>query len=190
MSTGQAVVVRVSRPSILLASLMIVFGVLAIALPVISSIGATLVIGWLLLFDGIAQLVHAFGSKGIGHIAWKLLVAVVYGIAGFYLIVHPLLGVASLTLVLAIFFFAEGMLDLVAYFSTRASGWMLLDGIVTILLAVLISAHWPSSSLWVVGTLLGISMLMTGTTRLMMALAMRKAAKDLGQSRPPGLQAA
>jgi uncharacterized membrane protein HdeD (DUF308 family) len=90
------------------------------------------------------------------------------------------LGMASLTLVLAIFFFAEGIVDTVAYFSTRASGWMLLNGLVTILLGILIYVHWPSSSLWVIGTLLGISMIMTGTTRFMMAMALRRLASSSG----------
>jgi len=53
---------------------------------------------------------------------------------------------------------------------------MLLDGIITLVLGFLIWNRWPSSSLWVIGTFVGISMVMTGTTRLMMALAVRKLA--------------
>jgi len=177
MSTTLAAPRPVSRPSIVWSIVLIIVGFLAIALPLASSVGATIVIGWLVLFDGGVQFIHAFRSKGVGHILWKLLVAIVYLVAGFYLLYHPLLGVASLTLVLAVFFFAEGIVDLVAYFSMRkagASGWILLDGIVTLILGVLIWAHWPFSSIWAIGTLVGISMLMTGTTRLMMALALRK----------------
>jgi uncharacterized membrane protein HdeD (DUF308 family) len=180
MSTVPQMVQKASTWAIVLSLLMIVFGVFALGMPMIASIGVALFIGWLMLFDGFAQLIHAFQSSGVGHIAWKLLVALVYCVAGFYLIWHPVLGVASLTLVLAIFFFAEGIIDTVAYFSTRASGWMLLNGLVTILLGVLIWMHWPSSSLWVIGTLVGISMIMTGTTRLMMAMALRRLAKGAG----------
>ncbi|HEX8814819.1 MAG TPA: HdeD family acid-resistance protein [Terriglobales bacterium] len=174
MSTLPQVAHRASTWAIVLSLLMIVFGVFALFMPVIASIGVTLFVGWLMLFDGILQFVHAFQSKGVGHTAWKLLVALIYCVAGFYLVWHPVLGMASLTLVLAIFFFAEGIVDTVAYFSTRASGWMLLNGLVTILLGILIYVHWPSSSLWVIGTLLGISMIMTGTTRFMMAMALRR----------------
>jgi uncharacterized membrane protein HdeD (DUF308 family) len=175
------------RRSVAWSIVLIILGLLAIALPAAASVGVVFVIGWLLLFDGVAQVVHAFQSQGIGHMVWKLLVAVLYLLAGAYLIARPGLGVAGLTLALAIFFFAEGVVDVAAYFSTRqsgGSGWMLLDGIVTLVLGLLIWKQWPFSSLWVIGTLLGISMLMTGTTRLMMALAVRRLLRDRGE-RPP-----
>ena len=72
---------------------------------------------------------------------------------------------------------------MVAYFSTRKGGgnspWMLVDGIITVVLGFMIWNQWPVGSLWVIGTLVGISMVMTGTTRLMMTLAVRKVAKSL-----------
>ena len=109
----------------------------------------------------------------------------IYLVAGFSLIARPVAGVAGLTLVLGIFLFAEGIADVVAYFATRNSGnspWMLLDGIITLVLGFLIWNRWPSSSLWVIGTFVGISMVMTGTTRLMMALAIRKLASHLSDT--------
>jgi uncharacterized membrane protein HdeD (DUF308 family) len=86
---------------------------------------------------------------------------------------------------LGVFLFAEGIADVVAYFATRKSGsspWMLLDGIITLILGFLIWNRWPSSSLWVIGTFVGISMVMTGTTRFMMALAVRRVASHLGDT--------
>ena len=185
MSTLDGELKRVSGISLVLSVLLIIFGVLAIALPLASSIGIAIVVGWLVIFAGIAQVVHAFQSKGIGHIVWKLAVAVFYLAAGAYLLAFPALGVAGLTLVLGIFLFAEGVADVIAYFSTRkngASAWMLLDGIITLVLGFMIWNRWPLSSLWVIGTFVGISMVMTGTTRLMMALAVRKLASHASES--------
>jgi uncharacterized membrane protein HdeD (DUF308 family) len=139
------------------------------------------VIAWLIVFSGVFQFIHAFQSKGVGHILWKLLVAVLYLIVGGYFLLHPVLGVAGFTLALAIFFVVEGVFDLVAYFPTRAipgSGWILFDGIVTLALGVLVWRQWPSSSLWVIGTLVGISMIFTGMTRLMLSLAVRRLARS------------
>jgi uncharacterized membrane protein HdeD (DUF308 family) len=172
-------------PSILLSILLIIFGFLAITLPVATSIGFALAIGWLVFFGGLVQLVHAFQSKGIGHIVWKLLVAAFYLAAGAYLIARPALGLAGLTLALAIFFVAEGVVDVIAYFSTRksdGSAWMLLDGIVTLVLGLMIWNRWPGTSLWVLGTLVGINMLMTGISRLMMAVAVQRVLKDHSDS--------
>ena len=166
-----------SGGSIVWAILLIVFGFLAIALPLGTSLGVVLVVAWLIILSGGFQFIHAFQSQGAGSIAWKLLVAVVYLIAGIYFLTHPLLGLASFTLALAFFFVAEGVVDLIAYFQNRSaegSGWILFDGIVTLILGILVWRHWPSTSGWVIGTLVGISMLMTGTTRLMLSLAARR----------------
>ena len=166
-----------SGSSIVWAILLIVFGFLAILLPFATSWGVVVVIAWLIVFSGGFQFIHAFQSKGIGHILWKLLVAILYLIVGIYFLLNPLLGVAAFTLVLAIFFVLEGVFDLVAYFKARGlpgSGWILFDGIVTLILGLLVWRQWPSSSLWVIGTLVGISMIFTGTTRLMLSLAARK----------------
>jgi uncharacterized membrane protein HdeD (DUF308 family) len=51
-----------------------------------------------------------------------------------------------------------------------------MDGIVTLILGLLVWRQWPSSSLWVIGTLVGISMIFTGATRLMISLAARRLA--------------
>jgi len=185
MTTLEAGLKKASGTSLLLSIILIIFGLLAIALPMVSSIGVAIVIGWMVIFAGIAQLVHAFQSTGIGHVAWKVLVALIYLAAGVSLIALPAAGVAGLTLVLGVFLFAEGIADVVAYFATRKSGnspWMLLDGIITLLLGFMIWNRWPSSSLWVIGTLVGISMVMTGTTRLMMTLAIRKLASHLSDT--------
>jgi uncharacterized membrane protein HdeD (DUF308 family) len=192
-TTPEALTKRASTWSILLSILLIIFGVLAITFPFFTSIGAGQVVGWLLLIGGLAQFVHAFQSTGIGHIVWKLLIAVFYFVAGAYLLTHPILGLAALTLALAAFFFAKSMVDVAAYFSTRnsgASGWILVDGIVTLLLGLMIWSRWPAGSLWVAGMLVGIGMVWTGVTRLMMALAFRNNYRDQADRSSEGRRAA
>ena len=125
MNTLDDAVKRASRISIVLSVFLIIFGVLAIALPVASSVGIAIVIGWLALFAGIAQVLHAFQSEGIGHIVWKLVVAIFYIAAGIYLIARPALGVAGLTLVLGTFLFAEGVADRLLSARKLALPWML-----------------------------------------------------------------
>jgi len=168
-----------SGRSIVWAILLIIVGFLAIALPFASSWGVVLVIAWMIIFSGAFQFVHAFQSHGAGHIIWKLLVAIVYLIVGIYFLLHPLIGVAAFTFALAVFFVVEGVFDLIFYFQSRSmagSGWILFDGIVTLILGLLVWRQWPSSSLWVIGTLVGISLIFTGMTRLMLSLAARRVA--------------
>lgn len=76
-------------------------------------------------------------------------------------------GLASLTLAIALYLLLEGVLELALSFQLRpapGSGWQLFDGIFTLVLAVMIWSTWPSSAVWVVGTLVGISMFFSGTT--------------------------
>jgi uncharacterized membrane protein HdeD (DUF308 family) len=168
--------------SIGLSVLMILAGLLAIAVPQAAGIAVNLLVAWLLIFSGAAHLVYAWHTRSTGGILWELLLGFLYIFAGSYLLVHPVAGLASLTLVLAIYLFAEGVLELILSFTLRptpGSGWLILDGIITLILAVLIWRTWPSSTEWVIGTLVGISMLFSGVSRLMLSLAARGVADKL-----------
>ena len=182
MSTAHAAIThQVPRWSILWSIVLVIFGLLAIALPLATSFGVVLIIGWLLILSSVIQLLHAFQSKGIGSIFWKCAVALLYLGAGTYFLFQPLLGVVTVTLVIGIFFLAEAAMDFVAYFQIRkfrGSGWILFDGIGTFLLGFLIWMQWPWSSAWAIGTLVGISMLMTGVTRLMITLTARRLGEE------------
>ncbi len=168
---------RVSSWSIVLSILLILFGVLAILLPVEMSFGVVVVIAWMLIISGVFQFIHAFRCKGVGSAIWKTLIALVYVGMGVYLRFNLGIGVAALTLLLIGFFVVQGVIDIFVYLTTpkiRGSGWVLFDGVITLILGLFIWRHWPSGSLWVIGTLVGINMLVTGFTRLMLTLAVRR----------------
>jgi uncharacterized membrane protein HdeD (DUF308 family) len=168
---------KASGWSVVWGILMLISGILAIAMPVASSVGIVIVLGWLILFAAVCHLVFAFQSHSIGGFLWEVLLAVVYGVAGFYMVTHPLLGVVSLTLLLAIFFLVEGVVEIIFYFKIRGTGnagWVLFDGIVTLILGFFIWRRWPSSSVWVIGTLVGISLIFSGISRIMLSSAVRR----------------
>lgn len=173
------VVSHASTWSIIWGVLLIVFGMLAIGSPFLAAVAVTAVIAWLLILAGIVHAILAFHVHRAGSVVWKLLVGLAYLFFGIYLLMHPVLGVASLTLVIAALFLIEGILDIVLFFqmrSMRGSGWLLGDGIITLLLGLLIYLQWPSSSVWAIGTLVGVSMIISGITRVMFSLAARKLA--------------
>ena len=169
---------KASGWSIVWGVLMIICGIMAMAMPMASSIGIVVLLGWLIVFAAVWHLIFAFHAHGVGGVLWEILLAICYGIAGVYLLVHPLLGVISLTLVLALFLLAEGILEIILYFNVRKkaenSGWILFDGIITLLVGLLIWKHWPSTSVLVIGTLVGISLIFSGLSRIMLATAVRK----------------
>ncbi|HUJ94816.1 MAG TPA: HdeD family acid-resistance protein [Terriglobales bacterium] len=168
--------------SIVWGVLLVVCGLLAIASPGIASIAVTVAIAWILIFAGVVHMVLAFSAHKASGFFWKFLVGVAYVFFGGYLLWHPLLAVASLTLVLASLFLVEGVLDILLYAKIRSqsgSGWVLVDAIATLLLGGLIYVHWPSSSAWALGTLVGVSMLISGITRIMLSQAVRKLAAPM-----------
>jgi uncharacterized membrane protein HdeD (DUF308 family) len=152
--------------------LMLICGFLAIALPLASGIGVAIVIGWIVLFSAVWHLIYAFRSRGVGGVLWQILLALVYGAAGIAILLYPLAGLAWLTLVLATFLLIEAVLEIALYFNIRRranAGWVLVDAIITLVLAILIWSRWPFSSAWAIGTLVGVSLIFSGVSRLMLS---------------------
>jgi len=168
--------------SIALSVLMIVAGILAIASPLAAGVAVNIFVAWLLVFSGGVHVLFAWYRPSTGGLLWELLVGILYIFIGGYLLMHPVAGLASLTLALAIYLLVEAVLEFVLGFTLRplpGSGWLLVDGIITLILAVMIWRTWPSSTGWVIGTLVGISMLFSGTSRLMLSLAARSVVQKM-----------
>jgi len=162
--------------------LMIIAGILAIATPPAAGLAVNIVVAWLLVFSGAAHLVFAWHTRGAGGFLWELLVGILYAGVGVYLLTHPAAGLQSLTLALAIYLFAKAILEVILSRLLRAlpgSSWLLLDGVITLILAIMIWRSWPSSSEWAIGTLVGISMLFSGISRLFISMAARHVVNKL-----------
>jgi uncharacterized membrane protein HdeD (DUF308 family) len=163
--------------SIVLSILMIVAGVLAIASPLMAGVVVTALVGWLLIFSAGLHLVYAFRGGRASAIMWEILLAIVYGVTGFYLLANPGVGLVTLTFVIAFYLFVEAVLELALSYQMRnesGAGWLLFDGIVTMILAIMIWSSWPSSSVWAIGVLVGVSMFFSGITRLALSYSVRK----------------
>jgi uncharacterized membrane protein HdeD (DUF308 family) len=163
--------------SIFLSVLLIIAGIIALFLPLASGIGITFVLGCLLIVSGVTHFIFAFKSHHTGHVIWELLLGAVYLVVGVDFIRHPSAALITLTLFLAIYLFFEGVLEVFQFFQIRprnGAGWLLFDAAITLILAVMIWYHWPKGSAWVIGTLVGFSMIFSGISRLMLALAAKR----------------
>src|SRR6266480_3246279 len=132
------IVRHASTLSILWGVLLIVFGILAVGSPFLAAVAVNVVIAWLIILAGVVHVILAFHAHRAGRLIWKLLVGLAYLFFGAYLIMHPALGVATLTLGLMIYL------------------------------------QWPWSAVWAIGVLVGMSMIISGVTRVMLSLAVRK----------------
>jgi uncharacterized membrane protein HdeD (DUF308 family) len=102
-----------------IAILMIVLGVIATAFPFFATVASTLVFGWVFIFAGIAQIVYAFQSRGAGQVVWKLILGLLYLLAGIFVLANPLEGVLAFTLVLGITIFVQGIIQVSIAFQLR-----------------------------------------------------------------------
>jgi uncharacterized membrane protein HdeD (DUF308 family) len=168
--------------SIFVSVIMIVAGLLAIALPLEAGIAVNLFVAWMLIFAAVAHFVFAWYTRRTGSVLLKVLLGVLYLAVAIYLLDHPARGLATLTLALAFYLLIEGVAEIILYFQHRAAhgaSWFLLNGIITLVLGGMIWATWPSSTEWVLGTLVGISIFFSGVSRLMISLAARRAVTKL-----------
>ena len=163
---------------------MLLLGVAALASPWVASLRATFVIGWLLIGAGIVHALSAWNAESAWSAVWKVLVGALYFFVGLSIQQHPTWGVMVLTLVVSAVLVTEGVIGVVAYSLVPAMDpamdgdmvWTLLSSIITVILGALIWLQWPSSSVWVIGTLLGVNLLMVGMTRVLMAFRARRLA--------------
>jgi uncharacterized membrane protein HdeD (DUF308 family) len=168
---------RFSGWLIVAAILFIVLGAFAIIEPAVAGLGVALLVGWLLIFGGVSHFISAFEGGGARRVLFQILAGVVFLFGGYYLLTHPLMGLSTLTLLLAAVILIVGVCEIVTYFRLReeqASGWMLANGILALVLGGMIWLQWPSSSVWAIGTLVGVNLLFTGITRLMVGLTGRR----------------
>jgi uncharacterized membrane protein HdeD (DUF308 family) len=154
-------------------------GVFLIAYPLATATITTVLLGWSLIFVGIAQFVFALHSQTAGKFFLKVLSSLVYGFCGIALAFFPFEGVEALTELLGTLLLIQAGLQTATAFQLRPLngwGWFLADAAASLLLGVLILAKWPSSSVWAIGTLVGVSVLMSGISRIMIATKIRSGA--------------
>jgi uncharacterized membrane protein HdeD (DUF308 family) len=166
---------------------MVVLGLLAIARPMIATLAVEIFAGWLFLISGIVGLAGVFTAwKTPGHL-WMLIRALLAIIVGVLLLWRPLAGILTLTLLLAAFFAAQGVTQIIVSIQHRAMlpsswVWVLLSGIVDLVLALIIIAGWPGTAAWVLGLLVGINLFMSGVALVMTALACRSVPETPGKA--------
>jgi uncharacterized membrane protein HdeD (DUF308 family) len=158
------------------SALFIVLGIFAIIEPAVAALAVSRLVGWLLVFGGLVYLIGACTGRGAKELIFQLAIGIAYVVAGRYSLTHPHLAMGTLTLLLGVVIMAGGVAEIVSYLrlkSADASVWMLFNGIITFFLGGIISLHWPSSSAGAIGILVGLTLLMTGMTRLIFAFTAR-----------------
>jgi uncharacterized membrane protein HdeD (DUF308 family) len=162
--------------------LLVVLGIVAILLPGLATLAVELMVGWLLLFGGAVGLVAVISSgRSAPGFWWELITAIATILAGLVLLVLPLAGMLTLTVILAAYLLVSGGAQIIEAFQyrkeiPRAWPWMLVSGLVNVVLGLIIMFGLPGTAIWVLGLLVGINLVMTGAAVIAAAVCVRRMA--------------
>jgi uncharacterized membrane protein HdeD (DUF308 family) len=166
---------------------LVVLGTIAIGSVFLMTIASVFFFGWILIVGGVIEVVHAFWHKRWAGFFLDLLTGILYVVAGWMMVTNPQESALLLTLLIAMFLVFEGVFRIVAALAVRYPhwGWVLLDGIVSLVLGILIWRQWPVSALWVIGLFVGIEMLLNGWSLVMLGLTGRTLPEETPAPRGP-----
>jgi len=158
--------------------LLVLLGLAAIILPPLASLAVTMFLGWMFLISGIGGLALTLWARGTPGFWWSLLSAVLAIAAGIILLWQPIQGTLTLTIVVGVYFLAEGVATIMYSLEHRRElsgrwSWLLISGLVDIAISFMVITGLPSSAEWAIGVLVGINLLFGGATLIGMALAAR-----------------
>ena len=162
---------------IFLGVLTVIFGIMAVGAPLLTGVAVSMFVGFLLLGSGIARIVHAFKAKQWGTGIWGTIIGLLGAVAGLLMIFRPVIGLTTLTLLLAFYFLVDGICEIIAAFKIKPDqgwGWMLFNGIIAFLLGFMIWRQWPVSGAWAIGVLVGVHILMVGWSMIILGSGARR----------------
>ncbi len=159
--------------------ILVILGLAAIIIPPIATLAVELLFGWLFLISGIAGAITTFMMRQAPGFWWSLISAILAIAVGVVMLLWPLSGVLTLTLLLITFFIIEGAASIMFALEHKRElsgrwGWMLASGMVDLILAAIILAGLPGTAAWALGLLVGINLVFGGTALIGMALHARE----------------
>ena len=154
--------------------ILVILGLAAIIIPPIATLAVELLFGWLFLISGIAGAITTFMMRQAPGFWWSLVSAILAIAVGVVMLLWPLSGVLTLTLLLITFFIIEGVVSIMFALEHKRElsgrwGWMLASGIVDLILAAIIIEGLPGTAAWALWLLVGINLVFGGTALLGMA---------------------
>ncbi len=159
-----------------LGILLIIGGTLAIIYDVAATLLSVLFFGWLLIIVGAIEAVQSFWQPRWGGFFLHLIVGILAVVVGFNLVSSPMEGALVLTLVMAIYFLVIGIIRAVSAVAMRFPGWgwVFFSGVITFILGILIKSQWPATGLFIIGLFIGIDLIFSGWSYVMLSLAAGK----------------
>jgi uncharacterized membrane protein HdeD (DUF308 family) len=157
----------------------LVAGIIALGSVFAATVASVFVVGIMMLIAGVAEVINAFQVKSWGRFIFWLLLGALYIVAGFVAFENPLLTAVWLTLFLGAALVASGIVRIFLGFNMKAGSpwiWVVVSGLITLLLGLIILAHWPLSSVYALGIFLGVDLVFAGASWIGLGMGLRNAA--------------
>jgi uncharacterized membrane protein HdeD (DUF308 family) len=141
-----------------------ILGIICMSIPLVVGSSVALIIGIVVLIAGVSRLWWGFKSTG-GERIFLLVVGILTTLCGVVMLANPVFTAGLLTVLLAIYFIADGIFEILGSLSMRPEqgwGWLLVAGIISLLLGIMIWKQYPLSGLVAIGVLLGIKLIFAG----------------------------
>jgi uncharacterized membrane protein HdeD (DUF308 family) len=158
--------------------LLILSGIVAIFMPAAAAIATALLLAWLFVFAGVVEVIYAIHQRAQDGFAWKLLSGLAMLALGVAMLLFPIASIASLALMIGAFMLASGVSSVMLAWRLRPKkgwSWVLFDGLLSIVIAMLIASGWPQNSIGFVGILVGVCLISGGMWRIVLGRALRAA---------------
>ena len=155
----------------------IIGGIFALLNPFAATLAVDLMAGYLFMFVGIGWLISTFGETTWRGRIMSLLTGAVITWLGVSLVMHPLAGIVSLTIVTAISIAFAGIFKIAVGLSlrTQSGSWVVIfSGLLSVALAIMIFANFQAAAATLLGVLLAIELISNGTVMITIAAAAKK----------------
>jgi len=167
-SSTESTQAQLQRGGVVGGALLAILGLLALFTPLVTGLALSVLVGAALVVGALVHVAAAFSAGTALNVAWQVVLGVVYGLVGISILANPVLGLATLTVLVIAFLFAEGLVQLVwAVTGAGNRRWLGLSGVASLLLAGMLLVGFPASALWAVGVLFGVDLLVTGVSMVM-----------------------
>lgn len=177
MSALRTLALESARWLVFTGVLMVIAGLIAIAVPFATGVTAAIYVGVMLIFAGVLHFVMAFHLRPAGGMLYQVLIGLLYVCGGFWVIAYPVAGLLAITTLLGVYLLIASGIEFASFFGLRflpGGGWILLSAIVNLILAVVIFTHLGASTVWLPGTLIGLAILFSGFSRLIVGFSAKQ----------------
>jgi uncharacterized membrane protein HdeD (DUF308 family) len=157
---------------------LVVCGFIALMSVVQATTVTVLWVGAMMIIAGVIEIAHGLRHKGWGRATLWVVAGVFYVVGGFFAVINPVLASLVLTLLLGFALVAAGITRFLLGYHVKGehSGWIMISGLVTFLFGLIILVHWPFSSLYVLGIILGVDLIQAGAGWINLGLSLKKMA--------------